>query len=58
MGQTRRIIVAGIKGWRVKMERCKTEEDSQKESSVKKMKDKLLGKSSWFRKPKGAKQDN
>ena len=44
------------------MERCKKGgirvRRTAKEISVKKMKDRLLGKSSWFRKPKGAKQDN
>ena len=44
------------------MERCKRDgrrlRRTAKESSVKRMKDRLLGKSSWFRKPKGAKQDN
>ena len=44
------------------MERCKRGgvrvRRTAKESSVKKMKDRLLGKSSWFRKPKGAKQGN
>ena len=50
--QTCRIIVAGIKGWRSKVDRCykegkklrRTAKDSQKQRE----KDELLGKSNWF----------
>ena len=58
--QTRRIIVAGIKGWRSKIERCsknnmklrRTAQDSQEQRE----KDKLLGKSNWFREAKTREQ--
>ena len=54
--QTRRIISAGIKGWRSKVERCKKGglrlRRTAAESQGQRMKNKLLGKSSWFRKTK------
>ena len=61
IGQTRRIISAGIKGWRNKVNRCKKEglrlRRTAAESQGQRLKDKLLGKSSWFRKTKTKEQD-
>ena len=54
--QSRRIIVSGIKGWRTKVENCSKEgtrlRRTAKESEEQRMRDKLLGKASWFREPK------
>ena len=58
--QTRRIIVAGIKGWRSKVDRCskdgtklrRTARDSQEQRE----RDKLLGKTNWLREQKSREQ--
>ena len=51
--QSRRIIVSGIKGWRTKIENCKRDgrklRRTAKESEEQREREKLLGKSSWFR---------
>ena len=56
--QARKIITAGIKGWRTKTDRCKKEgrrvRRTAQDSLGQRVKNKLLGKSSWFRKPGGA----
>ena len=56
--QVRRIITSGIKGWRTKIERCKKEgrrvRRTAQNSLGQRIKDKLLGKTSWFRKSGGA----
>ena len=58
--QARRIIVAGIKGWRSKVERCsknnKKLRRTAKDSQDQREKDKLLGKSNWFRETKAREQ--
>ena len=58
--QTRRIIIAGIKGWRSKIERCsknnKKLRRTAKDSQEQREKDKLLGKSNWFRETKTREQ--
>ena len=52
--QSRRIIVSGIKGWRTKIENCRRDgrklRRTAKESEEQREREKLLGKSSWFRK--------
>ena len=52
--QVRRIVISGIKGWRGKVNRCLAEgkkiRRTAKDSLTKRIRTKLLGKSSWFRK--------
>ena len=52
--QVRRIVVSGIKGWRGKVNRCLAEgkkiRRTAKDSLAKRIRTKLLGKSSWFKK--------
>ena len=58
--QSRRIIVAGIKGWRNKVDRCsKTNKKlrrTAKDSQEQRERDKLLGKTEWFREQKTKEQ--
>ena len=52
--QTRRIIIAGIKGWEGRRKRCAAEgrriRRTAKESKEARMRTKLVGKTTWFRK--------
>ena len=58
--QTRRIIVAGIKGWRSKVDRRSKDgtklRRTAKDSQEQRERDKLLGKTNWFRKQKSTEQ--
>ena len=59
--QIRRIIVAGIKGWGGKIRRCEEEgrrlRRTAKNSQEQRMRTKLIGKSSWFKRKGGRKVD-
>ena len=59
--QIRRIIIAGIKGWGGKVRRCEEEgrrlRRTAKNSQEQRMRTKLIGKSSWFKKKGGQKVD-
>ena len=52
--QIRRIMIAGIKGWRTKVNRCKAEGQkvrrSAKDSLGQRLRTKLIGKTTWFKK--------
>ena len=56
--QIRRIVIAGIKGWRTKFKRCETEgrrvRRTARESLEKRIRTKLLGRTTLFKKRSGA----
>ena len=58
--QIRRIVIAGIKGWRAKVRRCQEEgrkvRRSAKDSLGKRLRTRLIGKSTWFKRRKGNKK--
>ena len=58
--QIRRVVIAGIRGWGGKTTRCKEQgmrlRRPARESQESRMRTKLLGKSSWFRKGGGSKK--
>ena len=60
--QIRKIIVAGIKGWGGKVTRCKNEgrrlRRTANNSQELRLRTKLLGKSSWFKKRTGQKMED
>ena len=61
MDQIRRIIIAGIKGWGGKVRRCQEEgrrlRRTARDSQEQRMRTKLIGKSSWFKRKGGQKID-